>query len=283
MSDPLRFGPQRALDDAPERDRDAKIEHLLLTGLDQYFATQYEQAINIWTRALFIDRNHTRARAYIERARSALAERQRESEELLHKGVAAFERGENQQARRLLHQAIERGAPSEEALAVLERLDRLDSGVVKPLRSGHLERPVWTSQPTTMAAKRRFPRLLLLAGVLALVLAGTAGMASWGRVEWRSLVAREVAAPGPAGVPAPSDALPAVPRRAELALARARALAASGHLRDSLSVLDQIRPTDVQKPDADRLRADLQRQLIGLTKGLAPVPSSSEPPSGRAP
>src|SRR6476469_2661560 len=100
-------------------DRDAKIEQLLLVGLDHYFAAQYEAAINVWTRALFLDRSHPRARAYIERARSALAERQRESEELLQKGVAAVHHGDGAEARRLLLAAIEGGAPSEEALAVL--------------------------------------------------------------------------------------------------------------------------------------------------------------------
>ena len=60
----------------------------------------YDLAINVWTRALFLDRGHARARAYIERARSAIAERQREGEELLHTGVAAFERGDGAAARR---------------------------------------------------------------------------------------------------------------------------------------------------------------------------------------
>src|SRR6058998_2180982 len=119
MSDPLRTDGSRAQDDAPA-DRDAKIEQLLLVGLDHYFAARYDQAIDVWTRALFLDRNHARARAYIERARSALAERQRESEELLQKGVAAFARGESDQARALLQRALESGAPSDEALAVLD-------------------------------------------------------------------------------------------------------------------------------------------------------------------
>src|SRR5256712_12938714 len=110
-------------------DRDAKIEQLLLVGLDHYFAAQYDQAINVWTRALFLDRSHPRARAYIERARSAVAERQRQSEELLHTGVAAFQRGEGDEARRLLQAAIDGGAPTDEALAVLDRLDRLDTTV----------------------------------------------------------------------------------------------------------------------------------------------------------
>src|SRR5580693_1904631 len=134
MSDAHRNDGAHAHEAASAAGRDAKIEQLLLLGLDHYLASQYEQAINVWTRVLFLDRNHARARAYIERARSALAERQRESEELLQTGVAAFERGDGDEARRLLQAAIERGAPSEEALAVLDRLDRLES-VVSPART----------------------------------------------------------------------------------------------------------------------------------------------------
>src|SRR5258707_9743459 len=126
-SDPVRTDTSRAHDAAPDADRDAKIEQLLLAGLDHYFAAQYDHAINVWTRALFFDRSHARARAYIDRARSALAERQRESQELLQNGVAAFHRGEGDEARRLLQAAIDGGAPSEEALAVLDRMNRLET------------------------------------------------------------------------------------------------------------------------------------------------------------
>src|SRR5215467_10179827 len=130
MSDPLRTDDSRAPETAPGPEREAKIEELLLTGLDHYFATQYQQAINVWTRALFLDRTHPRARAYIERARSALAERQRHSEELLHNGVAAYQRGEGDEARRLLQAAIDSGAPADEALSILERLNRPPQGDV---------------------------------------------------------------------------------------------------------------------------------------------------------
>src|SRR5678815_1530745 len=85
MSDPLRTDPVTpSSSEHPDVERDAKIESLLLAGLDHYFASNFTQAIDVWTRALFLDRNHARARAYIERARSALGEQQRESEELIH-------------------------------------------------------------------------------------------------------------------------------------------------------------------------------------------------------
>src|SRR5579859_896711 len=114
MSEPLR-----------EQDTSSRIEELLLVGLDHYFSGQHELAISVWTRVLFLDRSHLRARAYIERARGAIAERQREGEELLQTGAAAFERGDTAQARELLTAAVERHPQPEEARALIERLDRL--------------------------------------------------------------------------------------------------------------------------------------------------------------
>src|SRR5689334_22028136 len=171
-------------------DRDAKIEQLLLAGLDHYFAAQYEQAINVWTRALFLDRNHARARAYIERARGALAERQRQFEELLHKGVAAYDRGETDEARRLLQAAIDGGAPPDEALALLERLNRPGradaSGeqAAAPLRAQPRERG-GESDP-----RRSSTGVRLLAAVTILAAALPIGMyvADANGLRWRELV-----------------------------------------------------------------------------------------------
>ena len=76
MSDHRRTDDSRAFDAAPDADRDAKIEQLLLVGLDHYFAGQYDHAINVWTRALFLDRSHPRARIHragTQRARRAAA------------------------------------------------------------------------------------------------------------------------------------------------------------------------------------------------------------------
>src|SRR6185312_4213491 len=126
MTDPLRTDRLPDGGELPERERDARVERLLVAGLDHYFAGQHELAISVWTRVLFLDRGHARAKAYIDRARGAIAERQREGEELLHTGAAAFDRGDAGAARRLLNSAVERGAGSEEALVLLERLNRLE-------------------------------------------------------------------------------------------------------------------------------------------------------------
>src|SRR5688500_19631558 len=114
MFEPLRTDPA---DRAPlrESDRSARIEQLLLAGLDHYFEGQYEQAVNIWTRVAFLERGHGRARAYIERARGALAEQQRETEEFLHRGLEAFRTGDLANARELLTRAVADGG-SETAL-----------------------------------------------------------------------------------------------------------------------------------------------------------------------
>jgi hypothetical protein len=53
---------------------------------------------------------------------------------------------------------------------------------------------------------------------------------------------------------------------------------ASGRLHDALAALESIRPTDTQKADADRLRADIQRQLLALTP--LPVPTTPEVEKG---
>ena len=273
MSDPLRTDPSRALEAAQDAGRDAKIEQLLLVGLDHYFTAQYEQAINVWTRALFLDRNHARARAYLDRARSALAERQRESEELLQNGLAAFRRGEGNEARRLLQAAMTHGAPPDEALAVLDRLNRLEQGTAA-------QRPVSTAREGRLPLLPRAPDpapsrpsgFVLGLALIALCAAGGVFVATRPSIDWRSVLAIDPAQAPSVPVAATADAHLPIPLSGETALARARALNASGHLRDALAELDRVRPTDAQRADADRLRGDIQRQLIGL------VPAAAEPP-----
>jgi hypothetical protein len=113
-------------------------------------------------------------------------------------------------------------------------------------------------------------------GVLAVgvYVAGTRGLA------WRDLLPLlPLADPPPAAVaPIAQDVSLPLPRRGEMALANARALAVSGRLHEALAALDRVRLTDPQKDEADRLRADIQRQLLALTPMPAPVPAERRLP-----
>ena len=259
MSDPLTTDAAAA--DALEgHERDARVEQLLLVGLDRYFAGDYEQAIHVWTRVLFLDRGHARARAYIDRARSAQAERQRESDELLHRGTKAFEDGRADAARDLLNAAVARGAHHDVALAYLGRLDRLSTvgGVADaaiPANSGEAAAGS-PSRPERRPAARS--RLWLL---------GAAGIAGVLCCLWAAGVIVDIGGWTPsAGRPSPVAALNPeplpVPLASDVALAQARLAFSKGHARDALRLLASISIADPNRAEADRLLADLQRVLL---------------------
>jgi tetratricopeptide (TPR) repeat protein len=263
-TDPLRTDAPDPGTSVTPAERDAKIEQLLLAGLDHYFTGQYEQAINIWTRALFFDRSHARARAYIERARRAQAERQRESEELLHTGTAAYRRGDVKEARRLLQAALDAGAPLELAFPMLERLNQIEPmpALAAPSRA-HRAAPATVHRSATAPVPSRVTPLAVTASLLVLVVAGIATLVAT-RPDWRSLISLAPPTVAASLAPVAREAVLAIPTRGEMALARARRLAAGGELHDALSALDLVRATDSQKIDADQLRAEIQRQLLRL-------------------
>ena len=246
---------------------DVKVEHLLLAGLDHYFKGQYQRAIDVWSRVLFLDRSHARARAYIERARAALAERSRESEELLHTGVEAFERGDVGEARALLTSAAEQGGGRDDALAMLDRLQRLEGTagqVSSGAEGGRRSRPLLRRRPATGIASDPRVRMVPLA-LLLFVLAATAIVLLVGR----PFAGRVLQPPGVlSSVPAVGarDPLP-VPTTAELAVARASRFVADGRDHDALRLLETIAPGDSLRSSADVMRAEIQQRLLSPAGG----------------
>jgi tetratricopeptide (TPR) repeat protein len=265
--------PLRAPDLPDDADREARIEQLLLAGLDHYFAGQYERAINVWTRVVFLERHHGRARAYIERARGAMAERLRRSDECLHEGVSAYNAGEVERARELLTRALEQG--NDGADVFLERLNR--AGVALPLPdaddgrgpdrgslSGRLN-------PASGARPGKATAVLFAVCVGAAMLVGGLPLGTW-------LSELQVVDARPTAQPASFAPVPVV-RRSDVILDRARALQAAGQRRDALRALDAIQFADPARPDADRLRADLQQEIF-VAAGL---PRSASESAGSRP
>ena len=283
MSDPLRTDSSLPAGKAGEADREARIEQLLLSGLDHYFAGEFEQAINVWTRVVFLERGHDRARAYIERARSALAERHRESEELLQRGVAAFNRGETAEAHQLITKAVEQGGAHDIALVFLERLNRLGmpalpgSVVEAPRAAPEKRAAARASEGVRPASASRWPWIgatfVLLVAVAAATVLGGLPMGSW--------LADLPPAPPAERVPVMAEEPLPVARSSENVLARARTLYGEGHLRDALRALDAIGLADPLRGDAERLRADVQRQLLATAGVPQPQDGATTTPGAR--
>lgn len=266
MSEPQRAPtpPEGSPVEVDDRDRSSRIEQLLLAGLDLYFAGRYEQAIDVWTRVAFLERRHGPARAYIDRARGALAERQRESEELVDSGRAAYEAGDWRGARRMLTEAVARGAGGDTATLLLERLNR----VTAPNAPSDLS----PSRPSLAHAARPVARRDWLPTVVAiLVVVGTVlvvgRMVGATVVEWGERVAT---------TPPHVDPLPLV-GIGELAVQRGRRLHADGRLAEAIETLAQVDIADPARPAADVLRAAWQRQALAAAAARAPNPSGSQP------
>jgi hypothetical protein len=267
MSDSPSTRPVRALGLPDDADRQARIEQLLLKGLDHYFAGHYERAINVWTRVVFLERRHDRARAYIERARGALAERHRKSEEFLHDGVSAYNAGEVEKARDLLTQALEQG--SDGADVFLDRLSRVGATV-----SG-LDASISRAPDRGPGTDRRAPHATGRGGwgiavacavfVAAAMLISGLPIGSW-------LSESRAVESAPTAQPVSVEPLPMV-RASEVVLDRARSLHADGRLRDALRALDDIRLDDPVRVEADQLRAGIQKDVLAAAGISGPFPA----------
>jgi tetratricopeptide (TPR) repeat protein len=276
MADPQPSGPRREASAAAEDD--ARIEHLLVTGLDHYFAGEFEQAINLWTRVLFLDRNHDRARAYIDRARSAQAERQRISEALVHQGLEAFDKGEVVRARELLSDALDQGASHDVALGVLGRIDRLEVGQratrVPPaarrqsqhVPSEHVQRDA--QRRTALARWWATAAAIVAVTAVSFVIVTPNGLSDWFPVQATTGTAIQIS-PAPAPLP--------IPPPTETYLTQARTMFASGKLRDALRALDRVPVGDTLRVEAERLRGDIQRELLAVATAEATASSSAPP------
>ena len=169
---------------------------------------------------------------------------------------------------RLLTAAVEQGAPTEVALAYLERLDRL-SGVSLPAEAPPELLAADVDQHRRVAgAAAPSRRGRLCAGPLRLDGRGRgargspAPLARW--LRWGVPSAA-------AGSALPARRAAADGRASDVALTRARTLFETGHAGDAIRLLGTIPLADPNRAEADRVLADIQRALL----------TAADPSSGR--
>jgi tetratricopeptide (TPR) repeat protein len=246
-------------------EKDSRAEALLVDGLERYFAGRYEDAIHLWTRVLFLDRAHPRARAYIDRGRTALAERQRRTEEMLQTTGDLLASGQTAAARDLLREAVAAGGDDDRAAALglqLERLERMPGAAPRPAVVDAVPMPAprarWSAAATALS----------IGVVLIAVLSAGASVRTWMRVE------RDAQ-----DLPSVSPTMkPAVPSNDEVALLRARTLYAHGRLAEALAALDRVQGDAPNQAAADNLRVDIQRLLLASSRPMPPTAAAASTP-----
>lgn len=245
--------PRRHEDPAGDlTDRDSRIESLLVEGLEHYFGSRFEEAIHLWTRVLFLDRSHARARAYIDRARSAIAERQRRAEAMLQESDDLLALGQTAAARDLLAEAMATTGDDERASALrskLERLERARAGasLPPPHESTSVVAPPWRG------LMRGLPLALIGVGaVTLLIVAAVPDVQRW--LGFSSGDRRLTASTQRARLPVMSSG--------EVALVRARSLYNRGRLAEALQALERVSVDSPVRAAADQLRVEIQQILL---------------------
>ncbi|MEZ5318460.1 MAG: hypothetical protein R2752_13755 [Vicinamibacterales bacterium] len=263
----------RRLDPTPSGDdtgRDGRVEALLVEGLDRYFAGRFEEAIHIWTRVLFLDRSHARARAYIDRARTAMAERQRRGDELLQASQEMLRQGRTAAARDLLSEAVATTGEDESVSAVRARLERLERAHAASVAAGAARTAPNESVPGWSWPRRRRAALLLILPIVAGMLAIVAVSSPDAR-DLFGLTERTETLPAEA----PPPRLPVL-TAADAALVRARTLYTRGRLAEALEALARVGAENPARPTADQLRVEIQQLLLATSR----VGTSSQDPGG---
>jgi hypothetical protein len=181
-------------------------------------------------------------------------------------------------------QATEGGASRDLTQGILDRIERLDTGHVAPKRGHSPAPPAARERDERVAAAPAAPRRWrgwLAAALLIVAALGALAVGAWGIAlpdpgTWRLFAgAARRAAPAP---PVVVDPLP-VPAAAEASLTRARSLFAAGRLRDAMRAVERVPLGDPMHADAERLRADIQRELLAIAAAEQRVerPPSDDP------
>tara|TARA_B100001123_G_scaffold397339_1_gene480493 strand:- start:993 stop:1799 length:807 start_codon:yes stop_codon:yes gene_type:complete len=250
-----------------DEETEVKIERLLLQGLDYYFKQRFERAIEVWSRVLFLERNNTRAQAYIAKARSAVAEKIRESEESFFVGAEAFNRGDINKARELLSVAVKSGGGRDEALTLLDRLNRLDmaSGVpAKGERSQSIAHEDGERFNLSGFRKSSWSRNEYLTAFFCLCVLGLVAVLWF----WNSdgLLERNTLLPEERFSVSSHDESSEVQLllMSDITLRRAEKEMADGRYLEALRLLDLISPGEPSSDEANKLKTEIQGELLSI-------------------
>jgi hypothetical protein len=190
--------------------------------------------------------------------------------------VEAYKAGDLRAARELLTRALDEGGANETALMFLQRLGHSEAATQPPPAGIARHRSLRGGLRAEVAGERTnwLSTVLLSAAIIAVVLLLAQPIASWlGELPVAAPVIRSERV----------EALPIV-RGSEVRIARARQMYSSGRLRDALQLLNAIDIADPLRPEADTLKAVVQRDLLTtVTQTPSTAPEETPADAGDAP
>jgi tetratricopeptide (TPR) repeat protein len=253
-----------------------KTELLFRQGEDLYALGLYQQAIHVWTRILFLERGHHRAKAAIERAKRAVSERQRELDAELATAIATLETGDVEAAAARVRHVLSLDPRHDEAHQLTERIaalrrrneptasSRAVSDETEPPASkrGLLLRVSRASSRPLSRTTNASP--LKMAGFALGVILVFASGGLYLYLNWESIVSDGAFVTGNALSP-PGDA-PAVdaspPGVSELHYYNGSRLYAKGYYRRALAELSRVRRDDAVFERARSLILRIEERLL---------------------
>ncbi len=274
---------------------DGKTRRLLALGEDFLRAGRYQQAIHIWTKILFLDRGNLEARKLIERAKRAIAERQRQLDLMVVEAARRLEQGERQRARRELARVLALDPRHTEGRILMENLEALERRV--EVRSGSLSMNANRDSPRANPGKRDTQKLrrrskarangvrkpksgssLKMAAFLFCAFCSFAAGGLYLHLNWDFLISdRGLSSSRQAGSAALGDRarLP-LPLPSELYYYNGARLYANRRYREALSELSRVERRSGFFEEARNLTLRIEQRLL---RGAIPVESAESVPA----
>jgi tetratricopeptide (TPR) repeat protein len=110
----------------PSPDASSKSSELFEQGEELFSRGLYHQAIHVWTRILFLDRGNAEARVRIDKAKEAVAERQRQIDAEVAEARLLFDFGDIENARERVRSVLAFDGRHSEASALAAAIEALD-------------------------------------------------------------------------------------------------------------------------------------------------------------
>ncbi len=273
-----------------------KIGGLLQQGRDLFRHGRLQQAIHVWTRILFLDRNNRAARDAIGRAKRVIAERQRELDALVLEAARREATGDRRGAQQRLTKVLSLDPRHAEGRSLLEKIEEQErrgearAGTVagKPPEDGEIEKSRRRRVVVKPAIEAEPASPLKMAAFLFSALCLFAAGALYLHLNWDFLVSDGLGSTSlgsgpnapPNSGPADPRALPSLPALSELHYFNGARLHGKGFYREALGELARVERGSPNFEEARSLILRIEERLLRGSVTAEPLVQIVRSPKG---